>query len=513
MRHSGSLILTAAIWAAAGCERPVSESTPLPANEPVLPPLAAAAEPAASPAAQPQPEKTPSEQFVAATSGELPPDLGTRKQGVDWPVFLGPTGDSKSSEKGILTTWDAEQPRLVWQHKLGTSYGAPTVARGRLFQFDRFDDQARLYCLNAETGEELWRYEYTTGYEDMYGYNNGPRCSPVVDGDRVYAYGVDGVLVCVRAIDGKPVWKVDVNSKFGVVQNFFGVGSTPVIEGDLLIAMVGGSPPDSQLLAPGDLGRVEPNGTAIVAFDKFTGAVKYKLGDDLASYASLKLATIGGRRWCFAFCRAGLLGFEPASGKVDFSYPWRARILESVNASMPVVEGDEVFISETYGPGSSLLKVAPGQHEVVWKDNDRSRDKAMQTHWMTPVLVDGYLYGSSGRHPENAELRCIEWKTGKVMWSEPGMTRSSLLLIDGHFVCLGEYGQLTLIKVNPEKYEPVAEGDFARITDKNGQVVPGPRRLLARPCWAAPIVSHGLLYVRGEDWLLCLELIPEPAKN
>ena len=512
MRYAGSFVMTAALLAAAGCERPVSESTPLPAAASAMPPLAAAADPAASPAAQPQPAKAATEQFVTATGAELPPDLGTRKQGVDWPVFLGPTGDSKSSEKGILTKWDSEHPRLVWQAKLGTSYGAPTVSRGRLFQFDRFDDQARLYCLNAETGEELWRYEYPTEYEDMYGYNNGPRCSPVIDGDRVYAYGVDGMLVCVRAMDGKPVWKVNVNEKFGVVQNFFGVGSTPVIEGDLLIVMVGGSPLDSQL-ASRNLALVEANGTAIVAFDKFTGEVKYKLGDDLASYASLKLATIGNRRWCFAFCRGGLLGFEPASGKFDFSYPWRARVLESVNASMPVVDGDEVFISETYGPGSSLLKVAPGTHDVVWKDNDRSREKAMQTHWNTPVLVDGYLYGSSGRHLENAELRCIEWKTGKVMWSEPGMTRSSLLLIDGHFVCLGEDGQLRLIKVNPEKYEPVAEGDFARITDGNGKLLPGTRRLLSEPCWAAPIVSHGLMYVRGDERLLCLELIPEPAKN
>lgn len=511
MRWALFILGSTALFAASGCGRPVAEVSPAHAAEP-QPAELAAAEPTAA-VQGPQPAAAPAEEFVPALTAELPPDLGTRRQGVDWPVFLGPTGDSKSPETGILTKWDAEQPRLVWQQKLGTSYGAPAISRGRLFQFDRFGDSARLYCLNAETGAELWRYEYATEYEDMYGYNNGPRCSPIVDGDRVYALGVDGVLVCVRVSDGKPVWRVNANEKFGVVQNFFGVGSNPVIEGDMVIVMVGGSPPDSQLLARGDLGRVEPNGTAIVAFDKLTGAVRYKLGDDLASYASLKLATIGGRRWGFAFCREGLLGFEPASGKVDFHYPWRARILESVNASVPVVEGDEVFISETYGPGSSLLKVSPGKHEVVWRDDERKRDKAMQTHWMTPVLVDGYLYGSSGRHPENAELRCIEWKSGKVMWSEPGMTRSSLLWIDGHFVCLGEYGQLTLIKVNPEKYEPVAQGDFARITDGAGEPLPGERRLLGYPCWAAPVVSHGLMYVRGEENLLCLELIPEqPAQ-
>jgi outer membrane protein assembly factor BamB len=448
------------------------------------------------------------DEFVAVLA-ELPPDLWTRTAGDDWPAFLGSTGDSKSLETGIVTDWRPKSLVLRWQRELGTSYGAPAISRGRLFQFDRFIDRARLYAVNAETGAELWRYEYETEYEDSFGYNNGPRCSPVVDGNRVYALGVDGVLICVRAEDGKAIWKVDTNEQFGVVQNFFGVGSTPVIEGDLVIVMVGGSPSESQALGPAQLDRVESNGSGIVAFDKFTGEMKYKLADELASYASLKLATIAGRRWCFAFCRGGLLGFEPASGTVDFHYPWRAEIRDSVNASMPVVVEDEVFISETYGPGSSLLKVAPGQHEVIWSDEEDQRDKAMQTHWMTPVYVDGYLYASSGRDAFNAELRCIEWKTGRVMWSVPEMTRSSLLLIDGHFICLGEYGQLTLFKPNPEEFELVTQVDFAAPPGGKVSSDTDQRRLLDFPCWAAPIVSHGLLYLRGGKRLLCLELIPE----
>jgi len=444
----------------------------------------------------------------AAAEPEDLPSLWTRKTGVDWPVFLGPSGNSKSVETGILTQWPAKGLRLVWHKQLGTSYGAPTISRGRLFQFDRFGDQARLYCLNAETGEPLWQHEYPTSYVDMYQYNNGPRCSPVVDGDRVYAFGVDGRLLCCRVADGKPLWEVDTAKDFGVVQNFFGVGSTPVIEGDLLIVMVGGSPAASQQVPPGALDRVDPNGSGIVAFDKRTGAVKYKLGDELASYASLKLATIGERRWCFAFCRGGLLGFEPASGKVDFHYPWRANILESVNASVPVVAGDQVFISETYGPGSTLLKVAPGKHEVVWQDDENKRGRAMQTHWNTPVYLDGFLYASSGRHEYTAELRCIEWKTGKIKWTVPDMNRTSLMYVDGHFLCLGELGQLWLLKANPEKYEQVALTDYS--DPKLGQQLLGEQRpILADPCWAAPVLSHGLLYLRGKDHLICLELIPE----
>jgi outer membrane protein assembly factor BamB len=434
--------------------------------------------------------------------GNLPSNLWTRKTGDDWPTFLGPTGDSKSTEVGILKEWPEAGPRVVWQRRLGEGYGIGSIARGRIYQADRMRNTARLVCLNAETGEELWKHEYETDYVDTYGYDGGPRCSPVIDGDRVYMYGVEGMLYCLKAATGDEIWKVDTVKDFHVIQNFFGVGSTPVIEGGNLIVMVGGSP-DDEISVEGASG----NGTGIVAFNKHTGKVVYKLSDELASYASLKLATIGSRRWCFAFCRGGLLGFDPNTGKQDFHYPWRAKILESVNASMPVVSGKEVFISETYGPGSSLLQVIPGDARVVWADDARKRDKAMQTHWNTPVLVDGYLYGSSGRHTENAELRCIEWKTGKVMWSQPGLTRCSLLHVDGHFVCLGEYGQLQLLKVNPEKYDVVAE---VLLREEAGPLLPEPPPpLLKYPAWAAPILSHGLLYVRGAGKLVCLELIPE----
>ncbi len=313
------------------------------------------------------------------------------------------------------------------------------------------------------------------------------------------------MLHCLAVEDGKPIWKVDTTAEFGVVQNFFGVGSTPVVSGDLLIVQVGGSTQESRL-APA--GQSAPNGTAVVAFDKRSGQVKYKLGDELASYASPVLANFDARPWCFVFARGGLLGFDPSNGKLDFHFPWRASILESVNASNPVVVGNQVFISETYGPGSALVKVRPGGYDVVWSDAERRRDKAMQTHWNTPIYHEGYLYGSSGRHDSNAELRCIEWATGKIMWQEPDLSRCTLLYADGHFLCLTERGALLLLKANPRKFDELAR---AVPTDPAGPF--GPAQLLKYPAWAPPLLSHGLLYVRGEGRLLCLELIPLAARK
>lgn len=425
------------------------------------------------------------------------PDLGTRKAGSDWPGFLGPNNDGSSSEKGILTTWPKDGLRVVWHRRLGEGYGAPSISKGRLFYCDRHENRGRVTALKSETGEELWHFDYPTDYEDLYGYNNGPRCCPVVDDDRLYTYGAEGMLHCLRVTDGHLLWKVDTKTTFGVVQNFFGVASVPVVEGDLLIVQVGGSPPSSGTSPTLDQ---KGNGTGIVAFDKRTGSVAYKITDELASYSSPVVRTVNGRRWCFVFARGGMVGFDPASGQVDFHYPWRAKVLESVNAINPVVVDDQVFVSECYGPGSALLKVRPKGYDVTWSDVDKGRNKAMQSHWSTPVYDGGFLYGDSGRHSGACDLRCVDFATGQLQWRKPGLGHCALLKVDGHLVCLLEDGPLLLLKTNPKQFEVVTYVET--IKDAKGEA------LLEYPCWAAPALSYGLLYLRGKDRMVCLELIP-----
>jgi outer membrane protein assembly factor BamB len=427
----------------------------------------------------------------------LPPDLAHRRLGQDWPTFLGPTRDGKSQEQDLNFDWPPEGPPVVWQVPLGKGYSGPAISRGRLYHYDRYGDEDRLICREAETGRELWSHATRTNYLDMLGYNNGPRCSPVVDGNRVYTLSAEGLLQCVDATSGELVWSVDTTEQFHVAQNFFGVASTPLVLGDHLIVNVGGSPPDGPFDVYSANGRVPGNGTGVVAFDKRHGKVSWQASDELASYASPVAATIDGRPWCFVFARGGLVALNPLTGQVDFEYPWRAAMLESVNASTPVVVGNQVFISETYGPGSSLLEVRPGGYEVVWKDEERTRDKSMMLHWNTPIHHAGYLYGSSGRHSNSATLRCIEWSTGKVQWSEPRLGRCSLLYADGHLICLSEDGTLMLLKANPQRYELVHS---VVLRNASGDA------LLRPEAWTAPVLAHGLLYVRGDDRLVCLDL-------
>jgi outer membrane protein assembly factor BamB len=427
-----------------------------------------------------------------AIDPDMASDLGTRKAGSDWPIFLGPTQNSVSTEKGILTKWPKEGLKVLWETQMGLGFAPPVISKGRLYHFDRFGETMRFTCRNSENGKLQWKFEYATDYEDLYRYSPGPRACPVVDGDRVYILGPEGMLHCLNSVTGKEIWKRDTRKEYHVHQNFFGVGSVPVVEGDLLIVPIGGSPAGPR---PNDLRDAKGNGTGIVAFDKKTGAEKYRVSDELSSYSSPVLTTIGKRRLCLYFARGGLMGFEPETGKIDFHYKWRAKAMESVNASCPIVVGDNILITECYDKGTAVLKIKPGaKPEEVWTDdaNDR-RDKSLMCHWNTPVHEDGYVYGSSGRHENEAELRCIELATGKIMWSQKRLSRSSLLKIDGHFLCMTEDGKLLLLKINPKKYEEVARWE----TD------------LESPSWAAPIVSHGLLYIRGADRLICAEIIPE----
>ena len=432
--------------------------------------------------------------------------------GADWPRFGGPTADFKSPEKGIVTTWAPTGPKLVWAIDTGEGYCAPAIADGRLFLFERIGDQQVLRCLDPRTAQKKWAFSYPTDYVDMYKYDGGPRAMPVVDGDRVYILGPEGMLHCLSVADGSIKWKLDTIKEFNVVPNFFGVGAAPVVEGDLLIVQVGGSPLGSPPKIAPDL---RGNGSGIVAFNKLTGKVVYSITDELASFSVPVMADIDGRRWGIVFARGGLVGFDPRNGKVDFHYPWRARIFESAIASNPVVVGDKVFISECYEVGGSLLSVRPGGYEVVWKDPGTTRGNTLACHWMTPIYHKGFLYGCSGRHDQSAELRCVGLETRRIMWaaksmsvplmpdgkgpSEVRLTRCSLTMADGLLILLGEYGQLALVRPTPEKFDLVAS---CLLSDGKGEP------LFEEHAWSAPVLSNGLLYLRGKGRLACLELIP-----
>lgn len=430
------------------------------------------------------------------------PATRSSRPGVDWPGFLGPNGNGMTSEKGIAP-WVQGEPKLLWSLPIGEGYSAPIIVQGKCIIFDRVGNQVRCRCLDAETIKQLWSFEYPCSYQDKYNYDGGPRACPVTDGKHVYLHGPDGMLHCLTLSDGKLVWKVDTMAQFGVVQNFFGVGSTPILDANRLIVHIGGSPPGSDN-KPFD--QLTSNDSAIVAFDKTTGKVLYQCGKDLASYASPQLVTLQGKKVGLIFAREGLLGFDPEQGRELFQYPFRARMLESVNVSNAVMHQDQILLSESYAVGSTLLRFSNQKLEPVWTASPRRREQGIGAHMNTPILLDGHIYGCAGRHPNEADLRCVDWATGKVAWREQPKLgdyqagRGTLTYVDKHLLYLAEEGVLFLIKVNPKRYEEVAVWD-GRQPPKNGP----PFATLREPSWAAPVVSHGRIYLRGQGRLICLD--------
>lgn len=439
---------------------------------------------------------------VGSPAAEVP-DLSTRA-GEDWGAFLGPTGNGRSGCTGIATPWPAAGPRVVWHVPLGEGYCAPAVARGRLVAFDRVGDRMRTRCLEAETGRQLWEASSASDYRDTFGYDGGPRAAPVICDDRVLTFGPEGRLECRSLVDGASLWSVDTTTEFHVVQNFFGVGAAPLVvsvgDDDLVVVQVGGSRPGSAPAAPERLDLVKGLDSGLVAFDLATGRERWRCSSQLASYAAPVLAEIGGQLRILAWMRDDLIVVDPASGAVLAEFRWRADELFSAIAASPVVVGDEVLLAECYGPGSVLLDLADGDPRVVRRDRNPRPRSALMAHWATPIVHDGHVYGSSGRHAGDALAVCVAWKTGAVQWSEPGLGRASMVLVDGHIVILGEFGELVLAKAVPEQFQEVSR---ARL------VADDSTPLLAPPCWAAPVVARGLLFVRGAGRLVCVDLMPQ----
>lgn len=436
--------------------------------------------------------------------------LWTRAKGQDWPRMLGVHYDSKSEETGILTKWPQDGLRVVWTQKTGTGYGNGVAALGRWFQFDRFGDSERLSCYEAQTGKFLWKWEASVVYQDAYGYNDGPRCSPIVDERSVYIHGVAGRLACIDVQTGKENWQKNTSTEYGVVPNFFGVGASPLIYKDLLIVMVGGSPKRGLFGGTptiNDMPSAKPNGTGMIAFDKRTGKEVYRVGNYLASYSAPIIAKLHGEDYCVSLMREGLLIFRAKDGSGEKFFPFRAAMLESVNAASPVVFDNKIFISEAYAVGSALLEFTGSELKLLWQDTDSRQTQMMRTHWNTPLLHENRLYASSGRNPPDTDIRCIELQgnqSPKLVWSKRNRDRGTGLLVDSHWLWLGEFGKLHLIKLGAEEHEVLAEMDLQLKTPLDSK-----EPLVNPPSWAPPVLSHGLLYVRGSDRVICLELIPE----
>lgn len=384
----------------------------------------------------------------------------------DWPQFLGPTRDSVTRDP-VAATFAAGGPPVVWKRTVGQGFSGPVVSGANAVLFHRVGGEAIVECMDAATGKPKWSAKYATDYRDDFGFDEGPRSTPGIDGDRVFTLGAEGVLACWKMTDGAKLWSVDTRANFLADKGFFGVACSPLVDGDLVIANVGGR-----------------DGAGVVAFDKTSGKVRWKATNDEAGYASPVAATLNGKRYVLSFTREGLVGLGPADGTVRFQFPWRSRSNATVNAATPLVVEDTVFLSASYGTGAVLLRIAGDKPQELW-----SGDDILSNHYATSVHRDGFLYGFDGRQEQTPRLRCVELASGKVKWSEEDFGAGTLMIAGNQLVILTEKGDVVIAPASPQAFKPTARA-----------------RVLASDCRAHPALAGGLLYARDKDTMACIDL-------
>ncbi|MGA3205257.1 MAG: PQQ-binding-like beta-propeller repeat protein [Bryobacteraceae bacterium] len=364
----------------------------------------------------------------------------------DWPQFLGPARNGSSPE---TVTWP---PTILWHKDAGEGFAAPVVASGKLIFFYRANGKEIIDCLDASTGAKIWSYDSPTTYRDDFGFDEGPRSAPSIADGAVFTFGAQGVLTAVDFATGKKRWSVETIKQFGVRKGWFGAAGSPLVEAGKVLVNVGGA------------------GAGIVAFDAKTGAVLWKSTTD------------EGARHAFFFTRAGLVDLDPSNGQVRFSFPFRSRSSASVNAATPLVVGNQVFVSASYGTGAALLEVNGSQYQKIWANDD-----SMSNHYSTCVIRDGYLYGFHGRQEEGQALRCVQLRTGKVIWDVDGYGAGTVTLAGDRLLILRENGELVLAPASPEGFHPIAHAT-----------------ILNKVVRAYPALADGRLYARDEKTLVCV---------
>jgi outer membrane protein assembly factor BamB len=411
---------------------------------------------------------------LAATA--LPSLSQTRGLPRDWPQWRGPNRDGVSAETALLTDWPAGGPRVIWKRAVGRGFSSVVVVNGRLFTMEEEAAQAgpgagtppayeAVVCRDARTGDEVWRFRYPNHYSERFG--SGPRSTPAVDGDYVYAVGPTGIFHCLRADTGAKVWRHDLLEEFGGRKMRYGVSFSPLVEGGLVYTTPGG-----------------PDGNAVVAFDKHSGRVVWKALDDPMGYSSPVAVTAAGVRQLLVLTNTALVSLSPAEGKVYWRYPWETD--NGFNIATPLGLGEYVFISSAYHKGCALLEVtaeAGGslRPHCVYEHN------RMRNHFSSSVRWGDHLYGF-----DEADLVCMDVRTGVPAWRQKGVRRlrkGSLLIAAGHLIILGEGGTLTLAEATPSGYHEKGSG-----------------RVSEHKCWTAPALADGRLYIRDESHLFCLDL-------
>lgn len=387
--------------------------------------------------------------------------------GADWPRWRGPDHSAVSKETGLLKTWPAGGPKRVWLFEnAGHGYSGPAIAGGKYFTLGTRDGSEILLVLDAATGKELWTAKLGAVLGNDWG--DGPRGTPTVDGERVYALSGPGSLSCISVADGKVLWQAQMKDLGGKVPNW-GYAESVLVDGPHVVCTPGG--------AKG----------ALVAFDKLTGKVKWQSKDftDPAHYSSIVPATINNTAQYVQRTEKSIVGISARDGKMlwQTTFPGRTAVIPT-----PIVRGNEVYVTAGYGAGCKLVRIEANNEVTTVYEN-----KVIKNHHGGVILVGDHLYG----HGDPAWV-CQNFKTGEEVWSQKSFGKGAIGAADGMLYCLEEgSGTVVLIEASPKGWKE--SGRFkldpqTKIRSSRGRI------------WTHPVISNGKLYLRDQDLIYCFDV-------
>lgn len=384
----------------------------------------------------------------------------TAQPGANWPQWRGPNRDGVSKETGLLKQWPAEGPPLAWKASgAGRGYSSFSVANGKLYTMGLRGDREFVVAFDIATGKEAWSTAHGSAFRNDRG--DGPRGTPTVDGDRIYALGGAGDLSCLDARTGKIVWTKNVLKEFGGSNITWGISESPLVIGNKVLVNAGGP------------------GASIVALNKADGSVIWKSQSDEAGYSSGIPMQVNGLTQVIFFTAERAVGLDVKDGRLLWEYARPSN--RTANVATPIVKANRVFISSDYGTGGGVVEIKPdNKAEEIYFTKD------MRNHHSSSVLIGDHLYGFSG-----AVLTAMKFDTGEIAWRDRSVGKGSLVYADGNLYCFSENGVVGLVEATPTGYKE--KGRFRIQQD-------------SLPTWSHPVVAGGRLYLRDQDTIYAYDV-------
>jgi len=392
--------------------------------------------------------------------------IASSASGADWPQWRGPNRDGISSESGWLGNWPAAGPKILWQKEIGRGFATISVSNGRVYTMgntakSKSDANQKdvVYCFNADTGREIWNFPYDCPLLAR-NHEGGPCATPTVSGQRVYTFSKEGHVHCLDAATGKKIWARNLQKEEGLKPPTWHFAGSPTIHGDLLLLNAGAG------------------GTAL---DKNTGKTIWKSAGAGAGYSTPIIAKLNGKEIAGLFVKKDFIGVDVKNGKQLIKFPWKTSW--DVNSADPIFSGNTVFISSGYGSGGAVLKIDGNNCSEVW------RNKEMRNHMNSCVVWKGYIYGFDGQAGSGGALKCLDYNTGKPLWSQKGLGTGSLMLADGKLICLSNKGKLAIAEATTAGYKSLRQA-----------------QILTGKCWTMPVLANGKIYARNATGtLVCVD--------